>query len=89
MFHTSKKINFESKHKQAIFVGLILIFVAAMVALLILLNYYFTSKLVQIQNLTVENNQRIVQIENFLKTVEDQMKTQSQEKMQEDLQKVK
>lgn len=71
--------------KQPIIVGVILILIAALVALLVLLNFYFTDKLSQIQNLTIQNNQRIGQIENFLNNLNSQIKAQSQQKLQEDL----
>ncbi len=79
--------NRENKEgvKQPILVGVILILVGAVVALLVLLNFYFTDKLTRIQNVTIQNNQRLGQIENFLNTLNQQIKAQSQQKLQEDL----
>jgi flagellar basal body-associated protein FliL len=68
----SKKIDLEPKSKQSLFVGLILLLVGALIALLVLLNFYFTNKLAQIQNLAIQNNQRIVQIENYLTSLQQQ-----------------
>ena len=67
-----KKIDLEPKSKQGLFVGLILLLVGALIALLVLLNFYFTSKLAQIQNLAIQNNQRIIQIENYLNSLQQQ-----------------
>ena len=71
--------------KQTVFTGVILLLAAGLIALLILLNYYFTEKLSQLQNVAVQNNQRLTQIENFLTTIESQIKAQSQTKMNESL----
>lgn len=85
MFNREGKGFCKEGMKQPIIIGIILILVGAIVALLVLLNFYFTDKLSQIQNLTIQNNQRIVQIENFLNTLNTQIKAQSQQKLQEDL----
>lgn len=71
--------------KQPVLIGIILILVGAIIALIVLLNYYFTAQLNQIQAVTVQNNQRIGQIESFLNTLESQLKATSQEKMMKDL----
>ena len=85
MFNREGKGFYKEGMKQPIMIGIILILAGAIVALLVLLNFYFTDKLSQIQNLTIQNNQRIVQIENFLNTLNTQIKAQSQQKLQEDL----
>jgi|GEM_PF-3515749 len=84
MFH-AKKIEFEPRHRQAIGVGLILLLLAAIIALLVLLHYYFASQLAQVQNVTLQNNQRIAQIENYLNSLDQQARQQSQQKLMEDL----
>ncbi len=85
MFNNDKKLFARPETKQTFFVGLVLLLIAAVIALLVLLNYYFTSKLSQIQTLAIQNNQRIAAIENFLNTIENQIKAQSQQKLQQDL----
>jgi uncharacterized membrane protein len=85
MFNNDKKFFSKPETKQAVLVGVVIILVGAIIALLVLLNYYFTSKLSQIQNLSVQNNQRIVAIENFLNTIENQLKAQSQNNLINDL----
>lgn len=85
MFNKEGKFFDKEGLKQPVLIGIILILVGALVALLVLLNFYFTDKLTQIQNLTIQNNQRLVQIENFLNTWNQQIKAQSQQKLQEDL----
>jgi predicted PurR-regulated permease PerM len=85
MFNREGRSFLKGEMKQPILIGIILILAGAVVALLVLLNFYFTDKLSQIQNLTIQNNQRIGQIENFLNTLDQQLKAQSQQKLQEDL----
>jgi predicted PurR-regulated permease PerM len=85
MFNREGGSFLKGEMKQPVLIGVILILAGAVVALLVLLNFYFTDKLSQIQTLTIQNNQRIGQIENFLNTLSQQMKTQSQQKLQEDL----
>ena len=81
----SKNLFANPKNKQNILVGLVLILAAAFIALLVLLNFYFTEKLTQVQSLAIQNNQRLTQVENFLNTIENQLKTQSQANMAKDL----
>ena len=76
MFNKDGKGFCKEGIKQPIIIGIILILVGAIVALLVLLNFYFTDKLNRIQNLTIQNNQRIVQIENFLNSLNTQIKAQ-------------
>ncbi len=85
MFNREGRSFLKGEMKQPILIGIVLILIGALVALLVLLNFYFTDKLTQVQNLTIQNNQRIVAIENFLNTLSQQLKTQSQQKLQEDL----
>ena len=66
MFNQDQGIFDRPGTKQALLLGVILLLIAAVIALLVLLNFYFTSRLTQIQNLALQNNQRLTQIENFL-----------------------
>ena len=81
----SKNILAKPQVKQNLLIGIILILIAAFISLIILLNFYFTEKLSQIQNLAIQNSQRETAIENFLNTMEGQLKAQAQANMAKDL----
>ncbi len=75
-----KLLNFD-KNKDIIKPGLILILSAGIVALIVLLNFFYADKLQQIQVSSNQNAQRLTAIENFLnqqiQAAQQQQKTQT------------
>jgi cytoskeletal protein RodZ len=56
----------KDKSKEMIKTGSILILVAGLVAFIVLINFYYTDKLQQLQSMSASNMQRLTNIENFL-----------------------
>lgn len=62
-----KSFNIDKdKSKEVIKVGLILILAAGLVAFIVLINFYYSDKLQQIQAMSSNNMQRLTRIETFL-----------------------
>ena len=62
-----KSFNIDKdKSKEMIKIGLILILSAALIAFIVLINFYYTDKLQQIQAMSNNNMQRLTRIETFL-----------------------
>lgn len=56
----------KDKTKDIIKTCSILILIAGLVALMVLINFYYTDKLQQLQAMSANNMQRLTNIENFL-----------------------
>lgn len=56
----------KDKTKDIIKTGSILILIAGLVAFMVLINFYYTDKLQQLQAMSANNMQRLTNIENFL-----------------------
>lgn len=62
-----KSFNIDKdKSKEMIKIGLILILSAGLIAFIVLINFYYTDKLQQIQAMSNNNMQRLTRIETFL-----------------------
>lgn len=70
-----KYFNSESFQKKVL-IGVCLILVGAASALMLLLNWQFTTRIAQLENAALANNNRLANIESFLANYEQQLKTQ-------------
>jgi hypothetical protein len=68
----------ESFNKQAIYIGTILILLAALIAQYVLLSAYFNNRLAQIQSVESQNYTRLQQVGDFVNQLAAQLPQQQQ-----------